>query len=134
MVVVCSAVLCCSGCADRSVHRLVAKSRAAASAEEWRGWAEQVIERNKTNTSAPPYAEWPDFVKAVADDGGAWQVLTFKPSGQTNVTLVGVVRLGGFQSIGIIVGPATYVEATPPRNVPQSSEEIYPGIYVRETH
>jgi hypothetical protein len=134
MLILCLMLLWCGGCTDHSVDRLVAKSRAVASAEEWRGWAEQLIERKKTNTTALPFAEWPGFVKAVANDGRHWEVRTWPAPGQTNDTFVGLLSPGGFQSIGIIIGPPTYVEPTPEAHVPQTSEEIYPGIYVREVH
>jgi hypothetical protein len=47
--------------------------------------------------------------------------------------LVMLVALGGFESIGVIIGPPSYVEVPPPQ-YPQISKEVYPGIYVRAVH
>lgn len=41
--------------------------------------------------------------------------------------------LGGFESVGVIIGPPSYIEVAS-ENVPQWSKQIYPGIYVRDVH
>ena len=44
-----------------------------------------------------------------------------------------VATYGGFESIGVIVGPPTYVEASDAvRGL--ISKQVYPGVYVRESH
>lgn len=126
--------LACTGCADRSVEKLVNRAKAAATEDEWRAWAEQVIERSKTNSTPVPSSEWPAFLGLITSDGRRWKVEVWghADANTNSPPLVVVVALGGFQSIGIIIGPPTYVEI-PPFNTPRISKEVYPGIYVRET-
>lgn len=124
--------LACSGCGDPSVSNLVGRTKRAATAEQWRAWAAEVIERDKTNSDPLPFSEWPDFVRRTATTSRPWEVRVFRADTDTNSPeLVGLVALGGFQSIGVIIGPQSYVEVPPPQ-YPQTSKLVYPGIYVRE--
>ena len=125
--------LACASCSD-SVQGLVERTRRAGTAEEWRAWAAQVIERGKTNSAPLPRSEWPEFVRRTTADNRIWQVLVDHTDTNTSSPpLVMLVALGGFESIGVIIGPPAYVEVAPPQ-YPQISREVYPGIYVREVH
>lgn len=113
-----------SGCGE-SASRLVDSARRAGTAEQWHAWAAQVVERARTNSSLPGESEWPDFVLRV----GSGRQLLVKTNG---APLVMLVSFGGFQSVGLIIGPPSYVET----NVPGSSlasKQVYPGIYVRDS-
>jgi len=114
-----------SSCTD-SVKRLADTARNAATAEEWRTWAAQVIERAKTNSSPLPPSEWPQFVHRT---GEGWQIMVET----NNPPLVMLVSLGGFESIGLVIGPPAYTEVRTP-GTPIISRRVYPGIYVRESH
>jgi hypothetical protein len=123
----------CAGCSDHDADRLVDRTRRAATADQWRAWAAQVIERDNTNSTSLPSSEWPEFVrKTVTNDHPSWEVDVRHIDGNTNnPKLVMLVAFGGFQSIGVIIGPPSYVEVPPP-NISQKSKQVYPGIYVRE--
>jgi hypothetical protein len=117
--------LATSGCGE-SGSRLADSARKAGTAKQWHTWAAQVIEGSRTNSSLPAESEWPDFVRHV---GAGRQLLV-----ETNGTpLVMLVSFGGFQSIGLVIGPSSYVETNAP-GVPITSKPVYPGIYVRESH
>lgn len=122
---VCALALTTSGCGE-SPSRLVGSARKAGTAEQWRAWAAEVIERSKTNSSLPVESEWPDFVRRV----GAGRQLLVETNG---IPLVMLVSFGGFQSVGLVIGPPSYVETNAP-GVSLRSEQVYPGIYVRESH
>jgi hypothetical protein len=115
-----------------SVQSLVQRARSVATADEWRSWAAQMTEHAKTNSTPVPRADWPEFVRRTTPDYRAWRV-QLQPADTNTPSLVILVSLGGFESIGLIIGPPSYVEVAPPR-YPQISEEVYPGIYVRQTH
>jgi hypothetical protein len=122
-------------CGDgkRPIERLVEKSRAAATEKEWRAWAERVIERSKTNSAYLPSSEWPGFVRSVTDDDRNWHVDVWSAEYEgTNTTFVGLLAIGGFESIGVIIGPARYIEVTAPHDRTIATE-VYPGIYVRKS-
>ena len=118
-------MLVTSGCTD-SVKRLADTARTAATAEEWRTWATQVIERAKTNSSPLPPSEWPQFARRI---GEGWELIVET----NNPPVVMLVSLGGFESIGLIIGPRSYIEMRTPGG-PVISKQVYPGIYVRESH
>ncbi len=126
-------IFICSGCTDASPS-LVERARLSGTAEQWREWAAQVIARAETNSAPLGRSEWPKFVRDTANDGRSWHVSVGRSDGDTNgVHLVRLVSIGGFESIGVIIGPPDYVEIAPRQN-PQNSTQIYPGIYVREVH
>src|SRR5689334_5587408 len=56
--------LATTGCAP-SPSSLADSARKAGTAEQWRAWATQVIERSRTNAPPPVESEWPDFVQRV---------------------------------------------------------------------
>ena len=112
-------------------QELVERTRQAASAEEWQKWATEVIDRARTNSTPLPLAEWPEFVRHT---GTSWQVVLGQSGEGTNSSpLLMLVALGGFESIGIIIGPPSYVEISDPR-LSRTSKRVYPGIYVRIVH
>ena len=117
--------LATSGCGE-SPSRLAVSARKVATAEQWHTWAAQVIERAKTNSSLPAESEWPDFVRRV----GAGRQLLVETNDPPRVMLV---SWGGFQSIGLVLGPPSYIETNVPGE-PITSKQVYPGIYVRESH
>jgi hypothetical protein len=117
--------LATSGCGE-SASRLADSARKAGTAEQWHAWAAQVIERSRTNSSLPAEPEWPDFVRRI----GAGRQLLVETNG---LPLVMLVSFGGFQSIGLVIGPISYVETNAP-GVPLTSKQVYPGMYVRESH
>jgi hypothetical protein len=118
-------VLATSGCGE-SASRLAESARKAGTAEQWHAWAAQVIENSRTNSSLPAESEWPDFVRRV----GAGRQLQVETNG---LPLVMLVSFGGFQSIGLVIGPPSYVETNAP-GVPLTSKQVYPGMYVRGSH
>ena len=79
-----------------------------------------------------PRSDWPEFVRRTSSDHRAWHVQVCPVATNTPPLLV-LVSLGGFESIGLIIGPSSYVEVAPPTR-PQISREVSPGIYVRQTH
>jgi hypothetical protein len=110
----------------------VKKAKNAGSAVEWRAWADQMIVRNSTNTSALPRKEWPSLVNSITDTDRSWQIGVTQPEENSgDPPLVMVYSIGGFESIGLIIGPETYVEDPPSGQI---SKIVYPGIYVRVTH
>jgi hypothetical protein len=112
-------------------QELVDRTRQAASAEEWQKWATQVIDRARTNSTPLPSTEWPEFVRRT---GTSWKVvLGHSGEGTNSSTLLMLVALGGSESIGIIIGPPSYVEVSDP-HLSQTSKRVYPGIYVRTVH
>jgi hypothetical protein len=114
-----------SGCGE-SASRLADSARKAGTAEQWHAWAAQVLETSRTKPSLPAESEWPHFVRRV---GAGRQLLV-----QTNgLPLVMLVSFGGFHSVGLVIGPPSYVETNAP-GVPLTSKQVYPGIYVRESH
>jgi hypothetical protein len=123
----------CACCSDYSADRLVDRTRRAATTDQWRTWATQVIERDKTNSTPLPPSDWPEFVRrTVTKDRPSWEVDIRHVDGNTNSPkLVMLVAFGGLQSIGLIIGPPSYVEVPPPQ-YPHKSKQSYPGIYVRE--
>jgi len=132
--VIVALLLICAGCTD-SVQDLVARTRSAATADEWRAWASQVVERYKTNSTPLARSEWPGFVSRTANGNRrSWQVILSHGDEVTNsTTLVMLVTIGGFESTGIVIGPPSYVEVAP-LHISQISTQVYPGIYVRQTH
>lgn len=125
--------IACTGCSD-SVRGLANRTRKAATADAWRAWAAQVVERSRTNSMPPPPAEWPEFVRRTAVGNRTWRVVVSQSGSDTYVTpLVMLISLGGFQSIGVVIGPPEYVEIAPSQ-YPQISRAVYAGIYVREVH
>ena len=120
--VVACLLLCC-GCTS-SVDRLANQVKRAGTAEEWRAWAAQMIERSKTNSSEIEWEEMPAFVQR-GTPGGA--------RGFVSKDVVIVARFGGFESIGVVIGPPSYEESGD-RSRGQMSKQVYLGIYVRESH
>ena len=95
--------------------------RNAATAQQWQGWAVQVLERSKTNSIPPPRSEWPSFVSRLRPPCADWQLWV----GTSNITLV---SLGGFGSFGVDIGPAGFTARVDPN---QRHQQVYPGVYVR---
>ena len=124
-------VLTCSGCTD-SAPTLVDRARRAGTEKQWREWAAQVAARAATNSAPFGLSECPEFVRGTATENRSWHVSAGHDDGDGHGPyLVRLVSLGGFESIGVIIGPPDYVELAPPH---QTSTEAYPGIYVREVH
>jgi hypothetical protein len=105
--------------------------RAAASEAQWRAWARKVILRSSTNSAPIPPSDWPAFVHRLAKPPRHWEVRVMKENDAG--PLVCVLSPGGFESVGLIIGPPSYIELAP-KGIPQTSQQIYPGIYVRDVH
>lgn len=123
------------GCSVESADGMAKRARQAASASEWRSWAAEVSQRAITNSNELPRSVRPQFVRRFArGDDRQWQLVIDHVERDTNsAPLVMLISPGGFQSIGIIIGPPNYIEV-PPTDGFQISREVYPGIYVRETN
>jgi len=97
----------CTACGPSS-RQLADRARAAATAQEWRTWAAQMIQYASTNSEAVPPQRWPPFVQRCLAGRSTWQVLVQPATNRQPV--VSLVSLGGFDGIGIDIGPPNYVE------------------------
>jgi len=123
-------LLGCGGWNDFSNLAAQVKKTPAA---EWHRWAAQVIERSKTNSTPVPSSEWPAFLHRIAKEVPTtnWQ-LAVEPGGSNQQSYVCFYSLGGFQSIGIDVGSASFVE-TNHTEAAYRVTAIYPGVYLRRS-
>jgi hypothetical protein len=89
-----------------------------------------MVERSKTNSNPISRNEMPAFVRNGTPAGANGRVALMDSN---STPLVIVARYGGFESIGVVIGPASYVE-TFDRVTGIISKQAYPGVYVRALH
>jgi hypothetical protein len=110
-------------------YKLASSVKTFGTAEQWHGWAAQVLERSKTNSSSVPSSEWPAFVRrtARAIPTRAWEVAvqTHEANQQPYVSLFSI---GGVQSISVDIGSVSFVETD--RQGEDHVTMVYPGVYV----
>src|SRR5256885_858666 len=106
LVIVALAVF--TGCGLNDYSNLIAQAKKTP-AEEWHRWAAEVIERSKTNSTPIPRSEFPAFVRRITQKIPAtnWQ-LAVQPADSNRAPYVCSYSLGGFQSIGVDVGSASF--------------------------
>jgi len=88
-----------------------------------------MIERSRTNSGRIPRTEMPLFVRQATPEGADGIVSPAMDSNETELVII--ANIGGFESIGVIVGPPGYVEQSGFGCV---SKQIFPGVYVRAKH
>lgn len=119
-----------SGCTP-SVQGLADRVRSAGNAEQWHAWGSQVVERWRTNSNPITKREMPEFVQRGTPDGA--QAVVGGGMDPLRTPVVIVASFGGFESLGVIVGPPAYVEVGDgSRGL--ISRQVFPGVYVRESH
>lgn len=117
-------LLMCFSCSD-SAPGLADKVKASGTEAEWHAWAAEMIERSRTNSAPIPRTELPLFVRRATPYGANGIVSKGMDSNRTSIVIV--ATYGGFQSIGVIVGPPTYVEAWDATSG-LISKQVFPGV------
>lgn len=111
------------GCMFRSDVPALCDAVKTSTPEELRAWAAQVTPRYGTSMTPLLESDRPAFLARAALAHRAWSVVS-GPDG-----LVQLISPGGFEGIGLVIGPEGYRETSRERS---SSHMIYDGIYVRD--